>query len=65
MTTPTTAQQFTINHEVSKARNKPKPKTQSELNINKTRRSIEERRERKILMQELGLTEEEVNMEWR
>ncbi|MBL1435816.1 MAG: hypothetical protein COB08_006420 [Rhodobacteraceae bacterium] len=66
MTKPTTeAQRFTINNEVSKVRNKPKPKTQAELNTNKTRRSIEERLERKILMQELGLTNEEVDMEWR
>ena len=63
MIKPTAAQQFTINHEVSKARNKPKPKNQSELNINKTRRSIEERHERKMLMQELGLTNEEIDME--
>ena len=62
---PTDAQRFTINNEANKTRNKPKPKTQSELNTNKTRRSIEERRERKLLIQELGLTEEDINMEWR
>ena len=63
MTKPTTEAQR--NNEANKVRNKPKPKTQAELNTNKTRRSIEERRERKLLIQELGLTEEEVNMEWR
>ena len=36
-----------------------------ELNTNNTRRSIEERRERKMLMQEQGLTNEEIDMEWR
>ncbi|QDO82404.1 hypothetical protein FM037_03035 [Shewanella psychropiezotolerans] len=66
MTKPTAkAQHFTINNEAKKVRNKPKPKTQAELNANNTRRSIEERRERKMLMQELGLTNEEIDTEWR
>ncbi|QDO84052.1 hypothetical protein FM037_13395 [Shewanella psychropiezotolerans] len=56
------AQRFTINHEASKVRKSPKPKTEGERKINKTRRSIEERLEQKQLMHELGLTEEDISI---